>query len=107
MVTDNDQSPASAVLMLEGLAWALERLPAPSDHHDGQARAYTIKAVRDAARAAVDQHHQWSTAQLAAARDSSHGAWDRELLRALLGAEDAHRIMRRHPPTPPADRPTE
>ncbi len=107
MTTGNEQSPASAVLMLEGLAWALERLPAPSDPLDARARALTVRAVRDAARAAVDQHHDWTAQQLAVARDSSGGAWNRELLRALLGSDISSFILR-HPSHPaPTDQPHE
>lgn len=93
----NEQSPASAVLMLEGLAWALEHLPPSVDTRDLRARALTAKAARDAARAAVDQHQEWSAAQLVAARDSGVGEWQRDILRALLGADHAHQILRRHP----------
>ena len=92
---DNDQSPASAALMLRALAAVLDQLPAPTAARDRRARAFTTRAVRDAARAVVDQHDAWTGAQLAAAHACDGGEWERELLQALVGVDRAHHLIRR------------
>jgi len=85
MTQDNPQSPVSALLMLEGLAWALERLPTAALSRDRGLRADLANAARDAARATVEQHEEWSLEQLVRARGYSSGEWGREILRVLRG----------------------
>lgn len=88
------QSPVSALLMLEGLAWALERLPAPAFPSDRRWRDDLVVAARDAARASIEQHEEWTAEQLVRARECSSGEWGREILRALhptvVGPSDRH-----------------
>lgn len=84
MTQVNTQSPASALLMLEGLAWALERLPSPAFEQDRRWRADLVGAARDAARAAIEQHEEWTPEQLARVHGCGSDEWGREILRALL-----------------------
>ncbi|MEO3937011.1 hypothetical protein V3N99_09670 [Dermatophilaceae bacterium Soc4.6] len=98
MSDPHGQSPVSALLMLEGLAWALEQLAAPAPSRERRLRAHLASDARDAARAVIDQHEEWSVEQLLRARACSGGEWGREILRALSGADGVDGRLR-HPST--------
>jgi hypothetical protein len=82
-----------AALLLEGFADLLEMLPPLNDRVGTEMRAQMIPAARSAAALVAGQQSRSQSYE--AARDYVGGEWANSVLLAVVGAEEAARLMER------------